>query len=300
MTELRTTHRTSVTEDMIDHLGHMNVRFYGVAARAGSQAVVDDLGGDVEVEPVDIYTRHFQEQLLGAELEVRSATLGAGDGWLRLYHELRNRETDALAASFVHRLEPSGTGGTGPVWPPAVEATGTVPEHGAPRTITLDTDPLGGAPGLDDVRGDDLLAMRLPREVGADECRPDGSYDPGNGPMLLWGGEPLHGATGPALHPGPNGELIGWATMEHRMVTRRLPRLGDRIQSFGCTVAVHDKVTHRLMWAFDVDREDLLVAFEVVDIALDTRSRRAVRIPDELREHAEARLRPALLPRASV
>lgn len=301
-TELRTTHRSTVTDDMIDHLGHMNVRWYGVAARAASDAVVGELGGagDLEVEAVDVYTRHFQEQLLGADLEVRSTVLAAGGGSLRLYHELRDAESDALAASFVHRLEATAGGDVVAGWPPAVGATGTIPPHGRPRTVSLDTQPLDHAPTLAQLQADPLLAMRQPRTIGGDECRPDGSYDPGNGPMLLWAGEPLAGSTGPTLHPGPDGQLIGWATMEHRMVVSRMPRLGDRIQSFGCVVELFDKVTHRLMWAYDLDRQDLLVAFEVVDIALDTVSRRAVTIPEDLRGDAEARLRPDLLPRAGA
>jgi acyl-CoA thioester hydrolase len=298
MTELQTTHRTTVTEDMIDHLGHMNVRYYGVAARAASDAVVRRLGGvgDLAVAAVDVYTRHFREQLLGADLEVRSAVLGGGGGTLRLYHELRNPDTDELAATYVHRLE--ARHGTELVagWPPATE-TSEIPEHGRPRSIALDTAPLDTAPTLDDVLADPLLAMRLPRTIDADECRPDGSYDPAAAPFLLWGGEPLEGATGPTLHPGPDGQLVGWATMENRMAIRRLPERGARIQSFGAVVDIRDKTTHRVMWGFDRDRGDLLVAFEVVDVALDTVSRRAVPIPDELRAHAEARFRPELLPR---
>jgi acyl-CoA thioesterase FadM len=300
MTELQTTHRTAVTEDMIDHLGHMNVRYYGVAARAASDAVVRVLGGagDLAVQAVDIYTRHFREQLLGAELEVRSTVLSHGGGALRLYHELRNTETDDLAASFVHRLEARQDGELVQGWPPDGDlATADIPEHGRPRSIALDTTPLETAPSLDDVRADTLLTMRRPRTVEADECLPDGTYDPGATPFLLWGGEPLEGATGPTLHPGPGGQLVGWATMENRMVIRRLPRRGDRIQSFGAVIDIRDKTTHRVMWGYDVDRGDLLVAFEVVDVALDTVSRRAVAIPEELRDHAEARHRPALAPR---
>jgi acyl-CoA thioesterase FadM len=298
MTELATTHRTTVIEDQIDHLGHMNVRWYGVAAKAASDAVVRDLGGgDLSVDAVDIYTRHFEEQLLGARLEVRSLVLGGGGGTLRLYHELRNSDTGALSASFVHRLQASSGGHVVEAWPPAVDAAGEIPEHGRPRSISLDTDPLASSPTLAELQADPLLVMRRVREISADECLPDGSYDPGNGPMLLWGGEPLEGSTGPMLHPGPNGQLIGWASMEHRMVVSRLPRVGDRVQSFGCVVALFDKVTHRLMWAWDVEREQLLAAFEVVDVALDTVSRRAVPIPGDLRGDTEARLRPDLLPR---
>jgi len=299
MTELRSTHRTTVTEDMIDHLGHMNVRYYGLAALAASDVVVRDLGGggDLAVEPIDTYTRHFNEQLLGAELEVRSLALGAGSGTLDVYHELRNTATDQLAASFVHQLEVRTGGDVVTSWPPAPPASAEIPEHGRPRTISLATDPLTDTPGFEHLLGDEPLALRRPRTVEADECRPDGSYDPGSAPMLLWGGEPLNASSGPTLHPGPNGELIGWATLEHRMVFRRMPRVGDRIQSFGCVVQLLEKVTHRLLWAFDADRGDLLVAFEVVDIALDTVSRRAVPIPDEVRRFTEDRLRPALLPR---
>lgn len=300
MTDLQTTHRTSVTEEMIDHLGHMNVRYYGVAARAASDAVVRDLGagGDLAVEAVDVYTRHFREQLLGAPLEVRSTVLSQGEGVLRLYHELRNTETEDLAASFVHRLEARHGGQLVVGWPPASPLpAGDIPEHGRPRSIALDTAPLDTAPTLDDVRADGLLAMRRPRTIDTDECRADGSYDPAAAPFLLWGGEPLEGATGPTLHPGPDGQLVGWATMENRMVIHRLPRRGDRIQSFGAVVDIRDKTTHRVMWGYDLERGDLLVAFEVVDVALDTVSRRAVPIPEELRRHAEDRHRPQLLPR---
>ena len=76
MAELRTTHHLTVTEDMIDHLGHMNVRFYGQAALAASGVLAPEAEGGIEVVPVDLYTRHFREQLLGAELEVRSLVLG--------------------------------------------------------------------------------------------------------------------------------------------------------------------------------------------------------------------------------
>ncbi len=44
MSGLTTTHTSTVTEDQIDHLGHMNVRFYAVNARAGTDALLADLG----------------------------------------------------------------------------------------------------------------------------------------------------------------------------------------------------------------------------------------------------------------
>src|SRR3546814_12500057 len=121
---------------MIDHLGHMNVRYYGAAARAASDERVRRFGGagDLSVDAVDLYTRHFREQLLGADLEVRSAVLHHGGGSLRVYHELRNTETEDLAASFVHRLEARDRRGPMAEWPPATEVgTRDMPDQRRPR-----------------------------------------------------------------------------------------------------------------------------------------------------------------------
>ena len=296
MTALTTTHRSRVTEDQIDHLGHMNVRYYGENARAGGERFVADLGPapGLVVEPVDLYTRHHREQLQGAALEVRTGVIDVGPGTLRLYHELRNRDTDELAATFVHRLEARSVEGPASTWPPSTDlATIAVPDHGMPRSLDLDADPMATSPTLALAREHDL-AIRRPREVASDECGPDGWVRATEAPMLVWGGEPLHDSMGPMLHETGDGARIGFASMETRLVVRRLPRAGDRIQSFGATVAIADKVTQQALWAYDLDREELLVSFEVVNLAFDTVGRRAVRIPDELREQHGRRFHPEL------
>ncbi len=301
MSDLTVTHQTTVTEDQIDHLGHMNVRFYGVAARAATETVTTTLGGDHrDLVPTDLYTRFFREQLLGATLEVRTGVLHQGRDELRLYHELRNVETLDRAASFVHHLTAPPGHEIDLSTSPAADAFGhsiTIPDGGAPRSIGLDADPLATAPDLGGARDRDL-AMRRARTIDADECEADGSYSVTNAPMLVWAGEPMNGSTGPSLYDGPDGQRIGWAAMENRMVLRRLPRSGDRIQAFGAVLEIHDKATHRIMWVYDVDRADLLLAFEVVDLAFDTVQRRAVTIPDDLRSNAEELFRPEFAPRA--
>ncbi len=179
--------------------------------------------------------------------------------------------------------------------PDALGAPIDIPERGRPRSIRLDTDPVASAPDLDTAIGRGL-AMRAPRTIGADECEPDGSYRPTDAPMLVWGGTPLNGSAGPSLYDGPDGQRIGWAAMENRILLHRLPRRGDHIQAFGAALEIHDKATHRIMWVFDTDRGDLLITFEVVDLAFDTVQRRAVTIPDDLRANAEAIRHPDLAP----
>ncbi|MEY2571201.1 MAG: acyl-CoA thioester hydrolase, partial [Acidimicrobiaceae bacterium] len=242
---LAVTHTSSVTQDQIDHLGHMNVRFYGVNAHAATQAVLTGLegwpGGPHLVR--DTYTRHHREQLLGTPLLVRSAVLSADADGLRIHHELVPANAEALAATFVHRVSPIDERGRPLPVPDAVVAAASAAAieplpYAAPRTIDLSLDLLATAPSLEVVR-ERGLDVRLPRTITEDECDERGGYRPEATMMLLWAGElPDHvEGWGPDLHDGPDGELMGWALMETRVQLDRLPRIGTRIQSFGATIA---------------------------------------------------------------
>ena len=115
--------------------------------------------------------------------------------------------------------------------------------------------------------------------------------------MLVWGGTPVRLDAGPWLEETPGGELMGWASMETRIQTRRLPEVGERVQSFGATVAIHDKVTHRVHWCFGLGDGELTAGFEIVNMAFDTRSRRPMSIPAAHAERERATLEPDLVPR---
>ena len=303
MTELRVTHQSTVTEDQIDHLGHMNVRFYGINAQRGTSSLLDELGLDQhQLRLDDLYTRHHREQMLGTHLTVRSGLIDADPGRVRIYHELVDLEHDVLAATFVHGLTPVGPDAGRPELSAAqverlLAETVAVPPHGASRSIDLDADPLSVAPTLDLVRARGL-EMREPRLVTAEECGPDGFVTPDLAPMLTWAGTPVgRSARGDKLHDGPNGEKMGWAAMETRMRTPRLPALGDEIQSFSALIDLADKTTHRLHWAFDLVRGDLLTSFETVSLAFDTVGRRPMSIPQWIRDGEAATLQPDLAPR---
>lgn len=299
---LTVTHRSAVTEDQIDHLGHMNVRFYGVNAHAGTAAILDALGVDrIDTQVVDAYTRHRREQLLGAPLVVCSGVLDVDRFDLRLYHELANEDTGDLAATFVHRVRREDGRGEALPLPDdtAVRATHlmtTIPPHGASRSIPLESDPIATAPALIDLRTRDL-AMRKVRAVSEEECTPAGTYVRTMAPMLVWGGAPVDRAAPEMLHTTDDGRRMGWASMETRLAIRRLPRAGDRIQSFSAVLAMADKTSHRILWAYDVDREDLLVSFEIVNLAFDVAARAPMSIPQRFRDMERTVLHPELAPR---
>ena len=85
---------------------------------------------------------------------------------------------------------------------------------------------------------------------------------------------------------------MGWATMESRIRVNRLPPRGARIQSFGATTAIERKTTRSTMWAYDLAEGDVLVAFEVVNLAFDIDARRSMLIPDDYLAGEQRRFHP--------
>jgi acyl-CoA thioesterase FadM len=276
--QLQVTHTSHVTEDQIDHLGHMNVRFYGLNAAAGTRSMLEELGVPAGTPIVDLHTRHHHEQLLGTALEVRSGLVDVGRG-LTIYHELRNAADDDLAATFVHVLDH-----------PRIEAPAApIPEQGRPRSLDIATDPIGSAPLLDVLQSLGL-EIRAPRVV-------DEEITAATAVGLIWGGPPSEEEEHDWIQQGPNGERMGWATMESRLRVNRLPPLGARIQSFGATTAIERKTTRSTMWAYDLAEGDVLVAFEVVNLAFDIDARRSMLIPDDYLAREQERFHPEFAPR---
>jgi acyl-CoA thioesterase FadM len=276
--QLQVTHTSHVTEDQIDHLGHMNMRFYGTNAAAGTHTMLEEMGVPARTPIVDLHTRHHHEQMLGTALEVRSGLVDVGRG-LAIYHELRNAADDDLAACFVHVLDH-----------PRLEApAAAIPEHGRPRSLDLATDPVSSAPSLE-VLQQLGLESRAPRVV-------DDEVTAATGVGLIWGGPPPEEHERDWIQQGPNGERMGWATMESRLRVNRLPTLGARIQSFGATTAIERKTTRSTMWAYDLAEGNVLVAFEVVNLAFDIDSRRSMLIPDDYVAGEQRRFHPEFAPR---
>ncbi len=299
-------HQTEVTPDQIDHLGHMNVRFYGVHARAGAERLLARLGMTADQHQTvvgrDVYVRHHHEQLEGERLEVRGGVLDGSAAGLRLYEELVNADSGEVAATFVlaFELADPATRQPRPIDPAVVAAAladpVTVPDHGRPRSISLDDDPVAAAPTLDVLRHRGL-AMRRPRVIDAAEIPTDehGFVSPVATGELVWGGEPLRDEEGfRPLEPLPGGGSMGFATMETRASWARPPRVGDRVQSFAAQLDLQPKTMLTRHWSVDLDRGDVIVVFTVVNLAFDLAARRSMAIPDGLRQQLATRLHPDL------
>jgi len=296
----------TVLPEEIDHLGHMNVRYYLEKALRATDIVsaehglggpaVAAMGGVFELR--DVFTRHYREQLVGAPLAVFGGVLAVrGDG-LRLYHELRNTEQDELAATFVHEVQLRRRETREPLPLPemvaksAGEALVAWPEHGRSRSLDLDRVPTGLT--LETAR-QRQLAMRQPRVVTAEECDADGYFVAARYQDLVWGGEPISGRSAwMPLFDMEDGGQFGWATMESRGVLLDLPRIGARVQCFGAEVEIARKATCRHQWVFDLETGRLLCTSSIVNLAFDISARRSIEIPARLRETLESQYHPDL------
>jgi acyl-CoA thioester hydrolase len=303
-------HEAEVTPDQIDHLGHMNVRFYAEYARTGAQHLlrsfgVDELAyGEGALEGCvsllqDTYVRHHREQLVGAPLQIRGGVLDASAHAIRIYEELANTTTGELAASFVLRFEladratrthvPFGA----EVIDAALGSTVEMSERGRPRSISIDEDVAATSPTLTLARERDL-AHRLERTIAIDECDDDGFVSTLALPELIWGGEPVPGRAFRPLEPLPGGGEMGFATLETRATWTRSVRAGARVLSCSAMVAMESKTMLTRNWLFDLDRGYAVGVFSVVNVAFDTGSRRAIVIPDEVRDRFARGFHPDL------
>jgi len=277
---LSVTHTSSVTPDQIDDLGHMNVRWYGANAGAATSALCSELGLPA-LTPTSTYTRHHHEQMEGNRLEVRSGVLDGGPH-LRFFHELRNRDTDDLAATFVHDLDH-----------PMLETSGaSLPDYGRPRTIDLAADRLATTPALAELQRRDL-AIRHERTVTTEDSMGADVVPNWLTNNLIWGGE-RPGGDQSWIRETDDGDRVAFATMETRVKVSRPAKVGTRIQSFGIAISVGEKVLHGLNWVFDLSTSEVLAVAETVDLTFSIPNRRSRVMPAELREREEARLHPDL------
>jgi acyl-CoA thioester hydrolase len=306
MTELRRLHQAIVGEEQIDHLGHMNVRFYlekamhATRALAGQHGLTDascrNLGAVLELRGA--FTRHYREQLVGDELAVMGGVLDVRSDGVRFYHELVNPARDEIAATFVHELALRARSTRKPLPLPEIfarnagEALVDWPEHGRPRSVDLEQAPPEISLQTAIERG---LATRRPRALPPEECDEDGFFIASNFQDLVWGGEPLEARPdGIYTYELEGGGRFGWATMENRGIIREVPRAGARIQSFGAEVALAAKTSIRHQWVFDVESGALLCTSSIVNLAFDIGGRRAIEIPAAIRRDLESRYHPDL------
>jgi acyl-CoA thioester hydrolase len=305
---------SEVKSSEIDHLGHMNVRYYMERAQQANNVLTESLGLTpaackalgARLVQHDTYTRYHREQFKGSQLVVRGGVLSAGRDGLSLYFEVANDEKQQIAATFIlnvslverttRRRLPLPEGAVASAAARLIEA----PEHGRPRSLDL------GAPRLD-VRFEDLaerlgddhgdpMSRRMERVIEAADCDEFGflrdSQDMMFGTLRMprppqeGEGEP---SWGPMTFTSDEGHRFGWASMETRTVRVSQPRAGDRLCSIGAEIALHGKARHSRRWIFNTTTGALVSLNDNVSVALDLDARRSIEIPSKVRSQLERR-----------
>ena len=318
-------HQSEVTPEEIDSLGHMNVRFYiarvvqanaELLKRAG---LYDPAAGNQRIRQADTYTRFHKEQFAGATLhtlggfvESGSANLLEGPPGILCYFEIRNAETNAVAATFLVRSRLFDTRAQrmidlpNPVTWQNSQWAMAVPDQGLPRSLKL------SEPSVLDYQTVDSAVVESPvvgmmsgrREgiVRPEDCDTHGRLKDELDIMFLIARQHMEAsaqasdkAFGPPVQTDSEGRRFSWAMMETRSVQFQRPKVGERVVMLGADIGWSDKWRHSRRWTFVADSGQLLGIADSLGICIDLDARRALPIPPDVMAQIEQHAVPHLV-----
>jgi acyl-CoA thioester hydrolase len=302
MSELVQLHESLVTEDQIDTLGHMNVRYYVERMTVANEVLLQKFGvrlspGQI-VRRTDTYTKFLREQFSGATLQTFGGVVDAPEEMERegisAYFEIRNAETQDLAACFIvtsnvivdatqervtHEVPGNARHG-------GIEVE--IPAHGSPRTLSLQPpgkvafDELSGYIADHEIPG----AMYGRREglVQDVDCDANGRLREEVDLMFVMY-RPEHeeapDTQGPPLFRDEHGRRYSFAIMENRAVVWQRPMNGDALVSLSGDLAWGEKWRQTRRWIFNRTTKELLGVSDHVALCMDLDARKAIPIPAE-------------------
>lgn len=286
-----------------DVMGHMNVQFYVARIGDGLPALALALGLgpsqcralDAELVPLDHHIRFLRELRPGEPFAIWGGVLACEGERLRLYQEMRNTLTGAIAASFitVAALVDAERRFTLPL-PEAVKARAgalveTLPEHGRPRSLTLDPP----RPRPDWAEADRLgLLLTQQGAVGPQECDPRG--------LMV-----TRAVIGRVAHSIPNmvaktrgadrsAEKHGGAALEYRLIYHATPRQGDVLALRSGIKTIGAKAFTWGHWLFDRESGAAVATTEAVAVTFDLATRKSLALTEAMRQSLGRFLVPGL------
>ena len=310
MTELKVLHESTVQPEEIDALGHMNVRYYMTRVDQANRSMLAERG--IQEEPgkairrLDTYTRFHREQFAGATLHTLGGLIAvAGSDESREvngYFEIRNPDNNQVAASFILRsclidvssqqvLDITANSANNDN---TSEYIVLVPEHGMPRSLSLNDPARISLEELEAVVGDDptpgMMSGRRKNVVHADDCDIDGRLREEMDLMFV-----LHRPTignenelgGPPVMRDSEGRRYSWAMIETRSVVWHRPMEGEIVLSIGADIANGEKWRQSRRWMFAEETGLLLGISDSVGLCIDLDARRSIPMPLDVIEAIE-------------
>ncbi|MEM7018031.1 MAG: thioesterase family protein [Pseudomonadota bacterium] len=305
MTDLNLLHDSVVTAAEIDSLGHLNVRFYVRRVAEASRILLQQHG--IELQPgqslrrVDTYNRFHREQFEGAPLHTLGGFIASESGnAINAYFEIRNPESDVVAATFIVTNQIVDDDDQPIPDTQAVQSVLqnapiiTVPEYGAPRSLSLKPPSIVTMAEIDQAVGDTppgMMSGRRENAVHAEHCNSQGRLRDDMDLMAVL--HPLDAAKkqdekmGPPIMRDAQGRRFSWAMLETRSVMWHRPMLGDQLLSIGADIASAEKWRQSRRWMFVKDTGLLLGVSDSLGICIDLDARKAITIPEDVREEID-------------
>lgn len=303
MSEPIEVYRNSVQTWECDKMGHMNVQFYVAKATTALNSLAVHLGlgpswqrqHQARLMADDHHIRFLREQHDGAPIAIRAGVLEAAPDRLRVFAEMTNAANGAVAATFVANVSlrsPSGI--HRPLPRPALEAAGrlqlALPEYAAPRGISMSAP----RPNPTLAEAESLGMLRTCEgEVVPGMCDRFGQMATGAYMGIVSDAYPNVFARTPDAQPEG---VDGGAAVEYRFLYHNRPQMGDVFTVRSAVKSVSEKTYSFCHWLLDAETGTALATSEVVALPLDLEARRAVPLPEKVREG----LSRLLVPEVSV
>jgi len=311
-------HESTVLPEQIDSLGHMNVRFYMARMETANQTLIKNLGldtgasesgaGQSYLRRVDTYTRFLREQFEGAPLHTLGDVLDVSENGVRSYVEIRNPDTDAVAATFIVTTQLTDSTTRQPLHfaqlptKSTLSNTVVIPDYATPRSLSLG--PVNNQitfseldAVIPDVEGAGMMSGRRQTTVENSDVDKAGWLRKDIEVMFLPFTKIVQedGAQhGPPVFTTKHGQRVGWAVMETRNLVYTQPKLNDELSYFNTDLVIHDKSRLSRRWAFNAASGELLGISDNVGLCIDLDERRAISWPAEIRALIEEHMQPQL------
>lgn len=285
--------RSSVQTWECDQMGHMNVQFYvareteGIAALSGALGLRPRSAGITQAMliPHEQHIRFHRELRPGAPYVMHGGVLQAKSEGLVLLQEMQHTLTGTIAATFVTYAQWCDIEYRSGLPLPAIaiaksaELGVEMTAQAAPRG--LDMGPPRPAPTLAEAN-DIGMVTTLRGCIGEELCDESGFMRTHNYMGRI--SDAIPNLIAQTTGRSRDGGKVGGAALEYRFVYRKPARAGDLIVCKSGLKSVGAKTYVWCHWLFDADSGECFSTAEAVAVSLDLVERKAINIPDELRE----------------
>lgn len=297
--------RSSVQTWECDQMGHMNVQFYVQKAEEAVAFVARALGlgplaareANARLSPYQHHIRFHRELRPGTPYWLRAAPVHTDGRFIAIVSEMFNTATGQTAATVAGQYYWTDVSGGARLDLEDHVITRTkdlmqpMPETALERGLTLSEPRVSASLTEAEALG---LVTTLEVEVQPDHCDAHGLMRMRDYIGRLSDSIPnlLFESSG-AMRAEPRGR-IGGAALEYRLIYRKPARCGDLLIVKSGLRSVSEKTYVWSHWLLNAETGDAFATSEAVAISLDLETRRAIAIPNAIRDHLESQIVPGL------